>query len=88
MSALSPTSVMISWNPPPPEHQNGIIVGYVIRVTGVDAAENIELSVNNRNITVPSLHPFYTYRFSVAAVTIAFGPFNNPVTLKMPEAGT
>ena len=69
------------------EHQNGVIEEYSIQVTGVDTTEKFELSTNDTNITVFSLHPFYTYKFAVAAHTIALGPFSSPVNLQMPAAG-
>ena len=69
------------------EHQNGIITGYIVRVSGVNSDEEQELSVTELSIVISRLHPFYSYRFSVAAETIAPGPFNNPLTLKMPESG-
>ena len=87
MSALSPTNALLSWTPPLREHQNGIIIGYIVRVSGVDSDEQQELSVTQLSIVISGLHPFYSYRFSVAAETVAAGPFNNPLTLKMPESG-
>lgn len=36
---------------------------------------------------VCDLHPFYEYSSSVAAVTIAPGPFITGINLTMPEAG-
>ena len=88
VSALSSSSAIIQWKPPPAEHQNGIVVGYSVRVSSVDTTdEEIEFSVNNSSAIVSDLHPFYSYRFAVAAVTVAVGPFSNPITLQMPEAG-
>lgn len=77
----------MSWMPPPLEHQNGIIIGYLVRVTGVDNEHEVERNVTDLSTIISGLHPFYSYRFSVAAETIAHGPFNNPITLKLPESG-
>ena len=86
--ALNASSAYLSWIPPPLEDRNGIIIGYVVRVSGVNTDEEIELSVVDLHTTVVGLHPFYSYRFSVAAVTVATGPFNNPIGLSLPESGT
>ena len=85
--ALNASSAYLSWIPPPLEDRNGIIIGYVVRVCGVNTDEEIELSVVDLHTTVVGLHPFYSYRFSVAAVTVATGPFNNPIGLSLPESG-
>lgn len=89
VSALSSSNAILQWKPPPAEHQNGIVVSYSVRVSSMDTAdEEIEFSVNDTSAVVSALHPFYSYRFAVAAVTVAVGPFSNPVTLQMPESGT
>ena len=69
------------------EHQNGIIIGFIVRVSGVNTEEVIERTVTQFSNEVFELHPFYSYRFSVAAETIAPGPFSNPITLQLPESG-
>ena len=38
-------------------------------------------------MVIENLHPLYTYRFSIAAQTVAVGPFSDPIVLQMPEAG-
>ena len=87
VSALSPTSAYMSWLPPLREYWNGVIVRYVAHVSGVNSQEELELNVVEQSLVISGLHPFYSYQFSVAAETIAPGPFNNPITLKMPESG-
>lgn len=80
--------MQVSWKPPPPEHWNGIITGYVVRVIGLNSEDSFELPVvNDTRIVIEDLHPFYAYRFSVAAETVDLGPFST-VTLKLPEGGT
>ena len=83
---VSTVSVQVSWQPPPLEEQNGIITGYHIRVLGLNTDDNYVLPlVNDTSLVVESLHPFYAYRFSVAAQTVAIGPFSAAVTQKLPE---
>ncbi len=87
MNAVNATSAMISWRPPHPEDQNGIIQSYTVRVVGVHTDDDFTLSINSTEISVGSLHPFYSYEFTVAAVTIAQGPFSVSVTVAMPSLG-
>ena len=39
------------------------------------------------NITLSSLHPFYSYQCYVAAITVATGPFSDPVNVRTLQAG-
>ena len=87
--ALSSTAVQASWDAPPSDLQNGLIVDYVLVVSGVDTDEAYELysgaDISVR--TLSGLHPFYTYTFSIAALTIGVSPFSPAVVFKMPEEG-
>ena len=84
--AVNSTSARVSWQPPPFEDRNGIITGYHIRVLGLNTPDNIALPpVNATMLLVEDLHPFYAYRFSVAAETVAIGPYSTAVTQKLPE---
>ena len=78
----------MSWFPPLREHQNGIIIRYIVHVSGLNSEVERELNVVDLSTVISRLHPFYSYQFSVAAETVALGPFSNPITLKMPESGT
>ena len=88
VSAVDAQSVQLTWAPPPPQHWNGIIIGYVIRVIGVHTEEDYHLPLTNgTSMVIEDLHPFYTYRFSIAAQTVAVGPFSNSTVLQMPASG-
>ena len=84
---LNPTSVLISWQPPLPEHRNGIIVGYAVQMIGLNSDDNMDFPLtNDTEMIIEELHPFYAYRFSIAAVTVGLGPFSTAVTQKLPES--
>ena len=83
--ALAATTAQLTWEPPPPEHRNGNIEEYIINITGVDTNEEYELYFKQTFATVSDLHPFYQYKFSIAAATIAVGPFSSLLILQMPE---
>ena len=88
VAAVNSESVQLSWQPPPPEDRNGFIAGYHVRVVGINTPDNYLLPlVNGTSVVVESLHPFYAYRFSVAAQTVAIGPFSAAVIQKLPEGG-
>lgn len=75
--ALSSTSIKLSWQPPIPEKQNGIIRLYNVTVWEADTGNTISLSTVHTSITISSLHPYYTYHSSIAAVTVGIGPFSD-----------
>ena len=86
--SLNATHAMLVWDPPPPEHQNGLIELYIIHIMVAGTGDELQhMSVYNNTVIGP-LHPFYTYKFSIAAYTVDVGPFTSPVSLKMPESGS
>ena len=73
--AISSTSIRLTWEPPRPEDQNGVIKGYNITITEVVTGSTMYFR-NGMNfiLTVNSLHPYYTYQCSVSAETIGPRP--------------
>ena len=47
----------------------------------------LQFFINDTIFTVSDLHPFYTYRCTVAAETIGLGPFTAEQSIEMPEDG-
>ena len=83
-----PTTLVLSWQPPAPENQNGIIVHYIINITEMETGRLLSFTaVNTTTLSVPTLHPFYTYSCIVAAVTVGLGPYSATVEVKLPEDG-
>ena len=60
---------------------------YRITVTEVETGSVLEFISNTTSLSVVMLHPFYTYRSSVAAVTIGVGPYSEVVTVITFEEG-
>ena len=78
----------LTWEPPALGLQNGVIRHYQIVAFEVDT--NVTLTYRataNAAFTVGELHPFYTYRFAVQAVTVATGPLSASVTALTLEDG-
>ena len=89
VTALSPYSLLVSWQAPPPDSQNGEIRYYTIKVLEEETDTQTWLSTSNSstNITVESLHPYYSYRVSVAAYSVGLGPYSLEKSVQMPESG-
>ena len=80
---------MIIWAEPFKNQINGIIRKYVLKLAEVktNTIRFINESTAQTEIIVSSLHPYYQYEVSVAAVTIATGPFSTPLSVTTNEAG-
>ncbi|XP_060090401.1 roundabout homolog 2 isoform X6 [Heteronotia binoei] len=67
------TSISISWDPPPPDHQNGIIQEYKIWCLGNETKFHINKTVDAaiRSVIIGGLYPGIQYRVEVAASTSA-----------------
>jgi len=86
---VSSTSAVLSWDVPPPEDHNGIVLGYAINVTKLQSRETVELFSNSTMLTVHNLKPHTLYGCVSAAVNNAgFGPASVALQFETLEAGT
>lgn len=85
--AVDSESIFLQWNPPPFEHQNGIIRNYIINVTELDTGVQFQYITANTQYTLYSLHPYYTYQFVISAVTVAPGPPTLPFSIQTNQDG-
>ena len=85
--ALDSESIFLQWNPPPFEHQNGLIRMYIINVTEVDTGAQFQYTSVNTQYTLRSLHPNYTYEFVIEAVTVAPGPPTSEFSIQTSQDG-
>ena len=84
---VSPTYVILAWDPPLLEVRNGIIQNYIIRIIELETGRALNLSTTTTSINVTSLHPYYNYNCTVAAVTSGTGPFSPHLVIQLPEDG-
>ena len=84
---LDSKTVNVSWYPPAFEHQNGVIVYYVVSVMEASTNNVSEYISYSTTLHLPSLHPHYQYNIKIAAVTTAQGPFTEEIIILMPEDG-
>ena len=80
-------TLLMTWNAPPLEQQNGIIREYFINVTVTESGEQFQLSSNSTSLRLYGLHPFYTYSYIITAVTVGPGPFSEAGRVQMPPDG-
>ena len=82
---VNSTTIQVTWAPPTPESQNGIITLYNINVTVSETKSDFVLNASTTSLNVTGLHPHYTYTFAVTAVTIRPGPYSEPQAIITPE---
>ena len=74
--STSSTSIRVTWDPPLPADQNGIIVSYTVTYVSSANTEMNETTSNNE-ITLEGLNIFEVYNITVSASTInGSGPFD------------
>ena len=84
---IDSTTIVLSWSPPPAEDRNGIIRHYIVNITELDTGETFQLTSMATEITLHSLHPFYTYVCVVTAVTVGPGPVSHSFSVQTPQDG-
>ena len=87
---LGPTTLSITWQPPAPEGQNGIITSYTVLITEVltNTTTTYQRDGSRTELLIPGLHPYYDYNCSVAAETsVGLGPFATPFTVTTQQDG-
>ena len=84
---LDSRTLHITWQPPVEEERNGIIRRFIINITELNSGTEFQLENATTEITVQNLHPFYQYLYSIAAKTVALGPFTPGSIIEMPEDG-
>lgn len=84
--AINSRTLSIQWTMLPVENRNGIIRYYVIMLSG-DTGHSDNYTSSSTSVNIGLLQPSYTYKFSVAAYTVAIGPFSSLESITMPEDG-
>lgn len=85
--SLGSNEILVTWDPPPAQQQNGVIDEYGVNVTETNTGRRFQLATNKTQITIGNLHPFYSYLWSVTAVTVEEGPYTNAVNVTTDESG-
>uniref|UniRef100_A0A8D0GEC5 Receptor-type tyrosine-protein phosphatase S n=1 Tax=Sphenodon punctatus TaxID=8508 RepID=A0A8D0GEC5_SPHPU len=93
ISCTSPssTSILVSWQPPPVEKQNGIITAYSIKYIGIDGEDNkpheiLGIASDTTQYLLEQLEKWTEYRISVTAHTdVGPGPESLSVLIRTDE---
>uniref|UniRef100_A0A1B6E7X3 protein-tyrosine-phosphatase n=1 Tax=Clastoptera arizonana TaxID=38151 RepID=A0A1B6E7X3_9HEMI len=86
--AESPTSIRVSWEPPPAERSNGRIVYYKLHIVeaGRSDSEASEVKLNGTSFLFDELKRWMDYRIWVLAGTsVGDGPPSYPITVRTLE---
>lgn len=87
-TASTSHSVTFSWDPPPPDEQNGIITEYFINITVANSGDIFQESTAEHSLSINTFQPFTTYLCVIAASTSAgTGPYSMVLTLTTPQDG-
>ena len=84
---LNSTSFQLDWSPPPAEHRNGEITEYRVNVTEQRTGRILSFGSPVTQLNVAGLHPYFLYKCIVLAITVAEGPFSDPLVIQTDQAG-
>ncbi len=84
---MDSSTLYISWTAPPIAERNGVIRNYLITILELETGQSFSVASASASVTVPSLHPYYTYVCAVTAVTVEEGPYSANKTIRLPEDG-
>ena len=66
---------------------NGIITYYQIIVIEIESKFTYTYTSSSTSLSLAHLHPAYTYQCSIAAYTVALGPYSEPFNVTTAEDG-
>ena len=58
-----------------------------MNVTEIETGQHVQRAVTTMSVVIATLHPFYTYSWTVTAVTVGEGPYSPSSTVTTPEDG-
>ena len=86
-TVVSSTSLLLSWSAPLDDTHNGVIVLYTVFVVEIDTGMTFYHNTTKTSLALTSLHPYYQYECSVAAVTVGYGPYTSVFSLRTEQDG-
>ena len=75
------------WQPPPLEEINGDIHRYTLLIVESETGRQFEVTTNETQITINSLHPYYHYMCRVRAETSQPGPYSVAISVHLLQEG-
>lgn len=90
-TSVTTTSLEISWTPPDPSRQNGIIQYYIVYVQQVEPETTSDSTTiynsSSTSLSLTGLTPYTSHQVKVTAVTIAPGPNSTVELFRTEEDG-
>ena len=86
--ATTPRTLYFSWEPPLLEQQNGVILGYIVKIVSDYKKMMFQLYSNQHETSLSAtiFEPYTMYRCAVAAFTTpGTGPYSDEETVLTPE---
>jgi hypothetical protein len=84
---INSTAVNVTWEPPTPDDQNGVIAIYTITYSSQSAMESGSTNTSDTMVILSGLEEFREYNITVtASTTVGSGP-ERSVTVMTPESG-
>lgn len=89
MVVLSSSSLLLSWEPPDIINQNGIIRYYLVSCIDMLTFTESKYRVDSEHsqLVLSGLHPYHSYRCTIAAITVAVGVNASPVIITTLDDG-
>ena len=87
LTTVTSYSFTVTWQPPPFEEINGDIQRYTLLIVESETGRQFEVSANDTQITINSLHPYYNYLCRVRAETTQPGPYSVAISIQLLEQG-
>lgn len=82
------TSFIVIWQPPANENQNGLILGFTVKIVDLSSNNETQIYVTETSLEVLDLMPFTLYEVAIAAHNAAGrGPFSVVITVETEESG-
>ena len=90
---MSSTSINVTWQPIPPDHVNGILLGYHVIYRRVDKVDDnisvVTVNSTSLNTELTGLGKYKLYSIQVAGRTVVgVGNFSDPVFVRTEQDGT
>ena len=88
VTSVIPSSLMVSWQPPPLIDHNGPITGHVIQYTRVGSSDMMSVIINSgtTEYIILRLVAYVDYSVTVATMNVnGTGPFSNPMVNRSGE---
>lgn len=77
---MSSQNASLTWSPPLASQVNGLVQYYTVVLYEASTGLTHTYQTNETSLFTSSLHPYYAYSASVAATTVAMGPYSSNQT--------